>query len=73
MKQQTYINNQNQEAFIDIILNYKLGFSSVFAMQTIFLKMLTNSYYFCFAGRPSLFFFAVLPIYKKINLVLPNM
>ena len=34
--QQTYINNQNQEAFIVVIINYELWvFSSVFAMQNI--------------------------------------
>ena len=36
---QTYINNQNQEAFIVIIINYKLRvFFSVFAMQNVIFK-----------------------------------
>ena len=36
---QTYINNQNQEAFTVIIISYKLrGFFSVFAMQNVIFK-----------------------------------
>ena len=76
-------NNQNQEAFIVIIINYKLinkivlcGFSSVFAMQNIiFLKIATLriKYYFYFTNRPTLFFFffffAVLLVGQKNNLV----
>ena len=55
-RNKTYINNQNQEAFIDIIINYKF-------CRT------TDSFLFflCF-----FFFFAVLPADQKINLLSPK-
>ena len=57
---QTFINNQNQETFIVITINYKLQvFSSVLTLQNInFKKMLTLKikWYFHFADRPTLFF-----------------
>ena len=71
--QQTYINNQNQEAFIFIIINLKL---QVFLLcqNIIFEKIPTlwiKWHYFYFADRPTLFF-CYFPRRPKINLALPK-
>ena len=59
-RNKSYINNQNQETFIDIIINYK------FCRTTDPFLVFFLSFFFFF------FFFAVLPADQKINLFSPK-
>ena len=77
IKHNKHINNQNQEVFIVIVINYTFSVFLLCLLYKIifFKKILTlriKQYYFYFANRSTLFFSLSCPQTKKINLVSPN-